>query len=52
MKQKKITIIISYDYEDENVFSDDEISKRIYASLKRGINSPHERIENIIVEDN
>lgn len=52
MKQKKITIIISYDYEEENTICNDKIAQRIYSDLKKGSNPRHERIENIIVEDN
>ncbi len=52
MKQKKITIIISYDYEEKNTISNDKIAQRIYSDLKKGCNPGHERIENIIVEDN
>lgn len=52
MKQKKITIIISYDYEEKNTISNDTIAQRIYSNLKKGSNPGHERIENIIVEDN
>ena len=52
MKQKKITIIISYDYEEKNTICNDKIAQRIYSDLKKGSNPRHERIENIIVEDN
>lgn len=52
MKQKKITIIISYDYDEKNTISNDKIAQRIYSDLKKGSNLEHEKIENIIVEDN
>jgi hypothetical protein len=52
MKQKKITIIISYDYGEKNTICNDKIAQRIYSDLKKGSNPRHERIENIIVEDN
>lgn len=52
IKQKKITIIISYDYDNKNTLSNDKIAQRIYSDLKKGTNPRHERIENIIVEDN
>lgn len=52
MKQKKITIVISYDYEDKNTVSNDKIANRIYSDLKKGSNPQHENIESIIVEDN
>lgn len=35
MKQKKITIIISYDYEEKNTVSNDKIAHRIYSDLKK-----------------
>ncbi len=52
MKQKKITIIISYDYEDKNTVSNDRIAERIKSDLRKGSNPVHERIESIVVEDN
>lgn len=52
MKQKKITIIISYGYDEKNTISNDKIAQRIYSDLKKGSDPEHERIENIIVEDN
>lgn len=52
MKQKKITIIISYDYEDRNTVSNDRIAERIKSDLRKGSNPVRERIESIVVEDN
>lgn len=52
MKQKKITIIISYDYEDKNTVSNDRIAERIKSDLRKGSNPVYERIESIVVEDN
>ncbi|WP_182438478.1 hypothetical protein [Parabacteroides merdae] len=52
MKQKKITITISYDYDENNTVSNDKIAQRIYSDLKKGSDPKHERIENITVEDN
>lgn len=52
MKQKKITIIISYDYEDKNTVSNDRIAERIKSDLRKGSNPVRERIESIVVEDN
>ncbi|MFK2761561.1 hypothetical protein ACIXWV_13950 [Bacteroides fragilis] len=52
MKKKKITIIISYDYEDKNTVSNDRIAERIKSDLLKGSNPVHERIESIVVEDN
>lgn len=52
MKSKRITIIISYDYEDKNTVSNDRIAERIKNDLLKGSNPVHERIESIVVEDN
>lgn len=52
MKQKKVTIIISYNYEDKNTVSNDRIADRIKNDLLKGCNPPHEKIESVIVEDN
>ena len=52
MKKKKITIVISYDYEDKNTASNDRIAERIKRDLLKGSNLVHERIESIVVEDN
>lgn len=52
MKQKKITIIISYDYEDKNTVSNYRIAERIKSDLRKGINPVHEKIESVTVEDN
>ena len=48
---KKITIIMSYDYDDNLVVSDDNIAYRIRQDLLRNIEPKHERIESINVED-
>lgn len=52
MKQKKITIIISYDYDEKYTVSNDRIAQRIYSDLKKGTNPGHEKIESLTVEDN
>lgn len=52
MKQKKVTTIISYDYEDKNTVSNDWIADRIKNDLLKGSNPAHEKIESIKVEDN
>lgn len=52
MKSKKITIIISYDYEDKNTVSNDRIAERIKSDLLKGSNPVHEKIESVTVEDN
>lgn len=52
MKKKKITIVISYDYEDKNTISNDRIADRVKYDLLKGSNSQHEKIESVTVEDN
>lgn len=52
MKQKKVTVIISYDYEDNNTVSNDRIADRIKIDLLKGSNPAHEKIESVTVEDN
>lgn len=52
MKKKKITIIISYDYEDRNTVSNDRNADRVKNDLLKGSNPQHEKIEFITVEDN
>lgn len=52
MKKKKITIIISYDYDDRNTVSNDRIADRIKKDLLKGSDPKHEKIESITVEDN
>lgn len=52
MKKKKITIVISYDYEDKNTVSNDQIADRIKNDLLKGSTPHHEKIESITVEDN
>lgn len=51
MKKKKITIIISYDYDDKNVFSNEKIAEKIKRDLIKGSNPNHEKIESVVVED-
>lgn len=51
MRKKKITIVISYDYEDKNIISNEKIAERIKRDLLKGSNPAHEKIENIIIED-
>ena len=52
MKKKKISIVISYDYEDKNTISNDRIADRVKYDLLKGSNSQHEKIESVTVEDN
>lgn len=51
MKNKKITIIMSYDYDDKNVFSNEKIAEKIKRDLIKGSNPDHEKIESVVVED-
>lgn len=51
MKKKKVTIIISYDYDNKDVSINQEIAEKIKRDLLRGINPIHEAIESVIVED-
>ncbi len=51
MKAKKITIIMSYDYNENQIISNDKVSYRIKQSLLRDIEPKHERIESVKVED-
>lgn len=51
MKKKKITIIMSYDYDDKKVFSNEKIAEKIKRDLLKGSNPSHEKIESVIVED-
>lgn len=52
MKKKKITIIISYDYEEKNTISNEQIADRVKKDLLKGSNPQHEKIESVTVEDN
>lgn len=52
MKSKKITVIISYDYQDKNTVSNDRIADRVKNDLLKGSNPNHEKIESVTVEDN
>lgn len=52
MRSKKITVIISYDYEDKNTVSNDRIADRVKNDLLKGSNPNHEKIESVTVEDN
>ena len=52
MKKKKITIIISYEYEDMIIVSNDRVADRIKNDLLKGSNPQHEKIESVTVEDN
>lgn len=51
MKQKKITIIMSYDYEEMFTASNVKIASRIKRELLRNLEPRHEKIESVIVED-
>lgn len=51
MKQKKITVIISYDHDEKNIVSNERIADRIKRDLMKGIDPIHERIESVTVDD-
>lgn len=51
MKKKKVTIVISYNYDDNNVFLNEKIAEKIKRDLIRGSNPYHEKIESVLVED-
>jgi hypothetical protein len=51
MKKKKVTVIISYDYEDGCTTSNKRIAERIKHDLIKGGDPRHEKIESVIVED-
>lgn len=51
MKKKKVTVIISYDYEEGCTVCNERIAERIKYDLVKGSNQQHEKIESVIVED-
>ena len=51
MRKKKVTVIISYDYEDGCTVSNSWVADRIMRALVRGSAPSHEKIESVIVED-
>lgn len=51
MRQKKVTVIISYNYEDGCTVSNERIAKRIKCHLVKGSDPLHEKIESVTVED-
>lgn len=51
MKSKKITVIISYDYEDKNTVSNDRIADRVKNDLLKGSNPNHEKIESVTIAE-
>lgn len=51
MKQKKVTVIISYDYEDGRTVRNERIAERIKFDLAKGSDPRHEKIESVTVED-
>jgi len=52
MKKKKITIIISYDWDSANTVCNEKIAERIKRSLLKGGDPVHEKIVSVVVEDN
>lgn len=51
MKQKKVTVIISYNYEDGCTVSNERIAERKKYGLVKGSDPLHEKIESVIVSD-
>lgn len=51
MKKKKVTVIISYDYDDAHTVGNDRIANRIKSDLTKGSDPRHEKIECVTVED-
>jgi len=51
MKKKKITIIISHDYDEKNTISNNKVAERIKRDLLKGSDLKHERIESVVVSD-
>lgn len=51
MKAKKITVVLSYNYDDDLVVSNDKVAYRIRNELSRNIEPRHERIESVTVDD-
>lgn len=51
MKKKKVTVIISYNYDRGCTVSNSRIADRIMRDLVKGTDPNHERIESVIVED-
>lgn len=50
-RQKMITIIMSYNYDDRLTASNDKIARRIESDLRKGVDPHHERIESVTVTD-
>lgn len=50
-KKKKVTIIMSHNYDGNNIASNDKIADRIKRDLLKNLEPKRERIESIIVED-
>lgn len=51
MKQKKVTVIISYDYDNGCTASNERVAERIRRDLVKGSDPRHEKIESVTVED-
>ncbi len=51
MKQKKVTVIISYSHAVRNTVSNERVAERIKRDLVKGSDSQHEKIESVTVED-
>lgn len=51
MKQKKITVIISYSHAVRNTVGNERFAERIKHDLVKGSDPRHEKIESVTVED-
>lgn len=51
MKQKRVTVIISYNYEEGRTVSNERVAERIKRDLVKGSYPQNEKIESVIVED-
>lgn len=51
MNLKKITVIISYNYDKQHTASNTKIAERMKHFLAKGCDPRHEKIQSVIAED-
>lgn len=51
MNKKKVTVIISYDYDKDCTASNERVAERIKRGLIKGCDPWHEKVESVVVED-
>lgn len=51
MRQKKVTVIISYSHDKDCTASNERVAERIKRDLIKGCDPCHEKIESVTVED-